>query len=268
MKDIKIRALKAEEIECKVAQVSAKGVQLLLYKDARCDKRILDETFGMMKWADCYSEIKGNLYCSIMLYDEETGMWIQKQDCGIESAFGDKEKGEASDAFKRACFNVGIGRELYTKIFIWINAETVPSGKKDKSGKDIYKLKDQFKSWCVNYIETDNEKEKITYIEIADAKTKQVEFKWGTKGQIKTENNKANITNTPANKKISETIVKTVEQPKVVNKEQLYELMKEANGRRDLVVKIAQDCGYDNPRKIKVEDFEKVKTAIQAEILM
>ena len=98
MKDIKIRALKAEEIECKVAQVSAKGVQLLLYKDARCDKRILDETFGMMKWADCYSEIKGNLYCSIMLYDELTGMWIQKQDCGVESAFGDKEKGEASDA--------------------------------------------------------------------------------------------------------------------------------------------------------------------------
>lgn len=255
MKDIKIRALKADEIECKVAQVSAKGVQLLLYKDARCDKRILDETFGMMKWADCYSEIKGNLYCSIMLYDEETGMWIQKQDCGVESAFGDKEKGEASDAFKRACFNVGIGRELYTKIFIWINAETVPSGKKDKSGKDIYKLKDQFKSWCVSYIETDNEKEKITYIEIADAKTKQVEFKWGTKGQVKTE-------------KKTTTTKKTEEKPKVVVKEQLDELLKEANGRGDLVVKVAQDCGYDNPRKIKVEDFEKVKTAIQAEILM
>lgn len=255
MEDIKIRALKADEIECKVAQVSAKGVQLLLYKDARCDKRILDETFGMMKWADCYSEIKGNLYCSIMLYDEETGMWIQKQDCGVESAFGDKEKGEASDAFKRACFNVGIGRELYTKIFIWINAETVPSGKKDKSGKDVYKLKDSFKSWCVSYIETDNEKEKITYIEIADAKTKQVEFKWGTKGQVKIE-------------KKPPTTKKTEGTPKVVVKEQLDELLKEANGRGDLVVKVAQDCGYDNPRKIKVEDFEKVKTAIQAEILM
>jgi hypothetical protein len=265
MKDIKIRALKAEEIECKVAQVSAKGVQLLLYKDARCDKRILDETFGMMKWADCYSEIKGNLYCSIMLYDEVTGMWIQKQDCGVESAFGDKEKGEASDAFKRACFNVGIGRELYTKIFIWINAETVPSGKKDKSGKDIYKLKDQFQSWFVNYIETDNEKEKITYIEIADAKTKQVEFKWGTKGQVKTEK-KPTTTNKTEEK--TTTTKKTEEKPKVVVKEQLDELLKEANGRGDLVVKVAEDFGYDNPRKIKVEDFEKVKTAIQAEILM
>lgn len=268
MKDIEIRALKADEIECKVAQVSAKGVQLLLYKDARCDKRILDETFGMMKWADCYSEIKGNLYCSIMLYDEVTGMWVQKQDCGVESAFGDKEKGEASDAFKRACFNVGIGRELYTKIFIWINTETVPSGKKDKNGKDIYKLKDTFQSWHVNYIETDNEREKITYIEIAEDKTNNVVFKWGQKGQVKTENTKTNVTNTTDNKNASKTILKANETPKVVVKEQLDELLKEANGRGDLVVKIARDFGYDNPRKIKVEDFEKVKTAIQAEILM
>lgn len=251
MKDIKIRPLKADEIECKVAQITDKGVQLLLYKDARCDKRILDETFGMMRWADCYTEIKGNLYCSIMIYDDETGMWIQKQDCGVESAFGDKEKGEASDAFKRACFNVGIGRELYTKIFIWINAETIPSGRKDKNGKDIYKLKNPFQSWHVSYIETDNEKEKITYIEISDDKTKEVVFKWGTKSKSST-----------ANKS------KTPEKPKVVVKQQLDELMKEANGRGDVVVKIAQDFGYDNPRKIKVEDFEKVRTAIQAEILM
>lgn len=251
MKDIKIRPLKADEIECKVAQITDKGVQLLLYKDARCDKRILDETFGMMRWADCYTEIKGNLYCSIMIYDDETGMWIQKQDCGVESAFGDKEKGEASDAFKRACFNVGIGRELYTKIFIWINAETIPSGRKDKNGKDIYKLKNPFQSWHVSYIETDNEKEKITYIEISDDKTKNVVFKWGTKS-------KSSTTNKPI----------TPEKPKVVAKQQLDELMKEANGRGDVVVKIAQDFGYDNPRKIKVEDFEKVKTAIQAEILM
>lgn len=254
--DKKIRALKAEEIECKVAQVTSKGVQLLLYKDARCDKRILDETFGIMGWADCYSEIKGNLYCSIMLYDEETGMWIQKQDCGVESAFGDKEKGEASDAFKRACFNVGIGRELYTKIFIWINTETVPSGKKDKNGKNVYKLKDAFQSWYVKYIETNETTEKIAYIEIANSKTKEVVFKWGTKGQAEVENKDTKV------KKTKET------ETEVVNKQQLDELMKEANNRGDVVVKIAQDFGYDNPRKIKIEDFEKVKTAIQAEILM
>lgn len=266
MGNIKIRALRADEIECKVAQITEKGVQLLLYKDARCDKRILDEIFGIMGWADCYSEIKGNLFCSVMMYDKDTGMWIQKQDCGVESAFGDKEKGEASDAFKRACFNIGIGRELYTKIFIWINTETVPAGK--KGDKTFYKLKNPFQSWYVSYIETDNEKEKIMYIEISDTKAKQVVFKWGTKGQIKAENSETNITNTPASKKQLETDLKPTEPPKKVNKEQLEELMKEANGRGDMVVKIAQDFGYDNPRKIKVEDFEKVKTAIQAEILM
>ncbi len=265
MEDIKIRALRADEIECKVAQVTDGKVQLLLYKDARCDKRILDETFGIMGWADCYSEIKGNLYCSIMIYDQHTGMWIQKQDCGIESAFGDKEKGEASDAFKRACFNVGIGRELYTKIPIWINTETVSNQKGDKT---TYKQKNSYQSWFVSYIETDNEKEKIKYIEISDYKTKKVVFKWGTKGQIEAKNNQTNIANTQINKKQSEANMKSTEQPKVVNKEQLDELMKEANQRGDVVVKIAQDCGYDNPRKIKVEDFEKVKTAIQAEILM
>lgn len=265
MEDIKIRALRADEIECKVAQVTDGKVQLLLYKDARCDKRILDETFGIMGWADCYSEIKGNLYCSIMIYDQHTGMWIQKQDCGIESAFGDKEKGEASDAFKRACFNVGIGRELYTKIPIWINTETVSNQRGDKT---TYKQKNSYQSWFVSYIETDNEKEKIKYIEISDYKTKKVVFKWGTKGQIKAENNQTNIANTQINKKQPEANMKSTEQPKVVNKEQLDELMKEANQRGDVVVKIAQDFGYDNPRKIKVEDFEKVKTAIQAEILM
>ena len=107
MEKIKIRSLRADEIEVRVNQVSEKGVSLLLYKDARCDKRILDEVFGVTGWANCYSEIKGNLYCSIMIQDKETGMWIQKQDCGIET-FADKEKGEASDAFKRAGFNVGI----------------------------------------------------------------------------------------------------------------------------------------------------------------
>lgn len=266
MRDIKIRALRADEIECKVAQVTDGKVQLLLYKDARCDYRILDETFGTLGWSDCYSRIGDVLFCSIMVYDEPTGMWIQKQNCGVESAFGDKEKGEASDACKRACFNLGIGRELYTKIPIWIKTETVVAG--NKNGKEFYKLKNPFQSWYVSYIETDNEKEKIMYIEISDTKTKQVVFKWGIKGQIKTENGKTNITNAPAGKKQPETNMKATEPPKVVNKEQLDELMKEANGRGDMVVRIAQDFGYDNPRKIKVEDFEKVKLAIQAEILM
>ena len=49
-------------------------------------------------------------------------MWVWKQDVGVES-FTEKEKGQASDSFKRACFNWGIGRELYSAPFIWISAD-------------------------------------------------------------------------------------------------------------------------------------------------
>ena len=92
----KIRCLKPEEIEIRVQQITEKGAQLLLYKDSRCDKRILDETFGIFGWKDRYEEIKGNLFCTISIYDDEKQQWIDKCDCGTES-FSEKEKGEASD---------------------------------------------------------------------------------------------------------------------------------------------------------------------------
>lgn len=158
----KIRPLRADEIECRVGKINEKGCQLLLYKDSRCDKRILDEVFGMYNWQDRYEEIKGNMYCSVGVRVPETGEWIWKQDCGAES-FAEKEKGEASDAFKRACFNWGIGRELYTKIFIWLNVPT-----KQKYGKDAWELADRFAKFSVTHIAVDNESEKITELAIAD----------------------------------------------------------------------------------------------------
>ena len=245
MKDI--RALRADEIEVRVGQVNEKGVSLLLYKDARCDKRILDEVFGINGWANCYSEIKGNLYCSIMIYDDATGMWIQKQDCGVESNT-EAEKGEASDAFKRAGFNVGIGRELYTKIFILVKTETVKDGNR-------YKLKNQFEKWHVAKIRTNMEKEKIEFLQIADSKNNIV----FTFGKEKEEADKKN----PVTSKMEQKV-----ETNVLSKEQLEELMKVSNGRGDVVVRVAKDNGYDNPRKIAVEDFEKIKLAIEAEILM
>ena len=251
MKDI--RALRADEIEVRVGQVTEKGVSLLLYKDSRCDKRILDEVFGIEGWANCYSEIKGNLYCSIMIYDDKTGMWIQKQDCGVESNT-EKEKGEASDAFKRAGFNVGIGRELYTKIFIFVN---VPTKLKTtlSNGKKVYELADAFAKWHVADIETNMEKEKIEYLQIADSKNNIV-FTYGKK-TIKS-----------VQKDEPKTEIKKEETVQVLSKAQLDELMNVSNGRGDVVVRVAKDNGYDNPRKIKVEDFEKIKVAIEAEIMM
>lgn len=116
---MEIRKLKASEIECRVGTINDKGCSLLLYKDARCDMRILDETFGAMNWQRSHEIIDGNLYCLVSVLNEQ-GKWVSKQDVGVES-FTEKEKGQASDSFKRACVNWGIGRELYTSPFIWVN---------------------------------------------------------------------------------------------------------------------------------------------------
>ena len=113
-KNIKIdmRNLRKDEIEVRVASTQNNVAQLLLYKTARTDAAILDETFGQFNWQCSYSEIKGNLFCTISVRDPNTNEWISKSDCGAESNI-EKEKGEASDAFKRAGFKWGVGRELY-----------------------------------------------------------------------------------------------------------------------------------------------------------
>lgn len=133
-----IRKLKAEEIECRVAQCgkNQKGAwcSILLYKDARVDQRILDETFGLMNWKRSHELIGDRLYCTVSVWDEGKQQWITKQDVGTESNT-EKEKGQASDAFKRACFNLGIGRELYTapKIFI-----SLKPGEYTEKGDKVY----------------------------------------------------------------------------------------------------------------------------------
>ena len=117
-----IRLLRAEEIECRVGTINEKGVSLLLFKDARVDQRILDEAFTPFGWQRSHQVLDGNLYCTVTVWDEAKKQWISKQDVGTMS-FTEKEKSQASDSFKRACFNWGIGRELYTAPFIWIPAE-------------------------------------------------------------------------------------------------------------------------------------------------
>lgn len=114
----KIRLLKAEEVECRVQQVTAKnGAILLLYKDARVDMRILDETFGPMNWQRRHD--RDNANCIISVWDKEKEQWIEKEDTGTESQT-EAAKGLASDSFKRAGFNWGIGRELYDAPFIFV----------------------------------------------------------------------------------------------------------------------------------------------------
>lgn len=126
----KFRDLRADEIECRVQSCKENGLVLLLYKDARVDMNILDETVGSANWQREHYECKGNLFCRVGINVAavanpgvaDAERWVFKSDCGTESNT-EAQKGEASDSFKRACFNWGIGRELYTAPFTWIPAE-------------------------------------------------------------------------------------------------------------------------------------------------
>lgn len=141
-----IRVLRPEEIEVRVSMVNDRGVTLLLYKDARVDQRILDETFGPFGWKRSHQCIEGNLYCTVEIFDRESKEWVAKQDVG-STGYTEKEKSQASDSFKRACFNWGIGRELYSAPFIWVPANKVDIREKD--GRFV--CNDRFRVGSISY---------------------------------------------------------------------------------------------------------------------
>ena len=132
MNIIKIRPLRADEIDVRIGQEKKENnvpvaASFLLYKDARCDMRILDELFTPFGWQREHKELKGTIYCGVSVKND-SGEWVTKWDAGSESNV-EKEKGEASDSFKRACFNWGIGIELYTAPFIWVKYQQGENGR-------------------------------------------------------------------------------------------------------------------------------------------
>ena len=170
------RDLRADEIECRVAQAKSTGVSLLLYKDARCDQNILDETVGAMNWMRHHC--RDNANCIVSIWDEKKQMWIDKEDTGTESNT-EKEKGLASDSFKRACFNWGIGRELYTAPFIWIKPDACTALTSDGQRWKCY---DEFE---VEKIAIENKK--IVGISIKNSKTGKRCFVWQDPSRVKAE---------------------------------------------------------------------------------
>lgn len=162
------RDLNAGEIEVRVSMAKETGVQLLLYKDSRVDQTILDETVGEMNWQRHHT--RDNANCIVSIWDDRKEQWIAKEDTGTESNT-EKEKGLASDSFKRACFNWGIGRELYTAPFIWIPAAGCKELKQNNSGK--WQCFDHF---AVERIRTENKK--IVGLSIVNIKTGQRVFVW------------------------------------------------------------------------------------------
>lgn len=175
--EVKIRSLHANEIECRVGSISDWGVSLLLYKNARVDQAILDEVFGIYGWQRSHMMIGNSLYCTVSVWDHEKQTWISKQDVGTTGEF-EKEKSVASDSFKRACVNLGIGRELYTAPSIYIPANQVQMGEKDRKRY----VKDKF---FVKIIEVSEEKE-ITGLVIENQKHMEV-YRYGTVNTQKSE---------------------------------------------------------------------------------
>lgn len=173
---MKFRDLKASEIECRVQSVKQNGLVLLLYKDARVDMNILDESVGSENWQREHYECKGNLYCNVGIRCKPSQSetmdyyeWVWKSDCGTESNT-EAQKGEASDSFKRACFNWGIGRELYTAPFVWIGSDKCNI----KNNSNRFACYDKFR-----VSDIDIKAKTIVGLEIVNDSTGQVVFTYG-----------------------------------------------------------------------------------------
>jgi hypothetical protein len=176
---MEFRNLRPDEIECRVQSVKQNGVSLTLYKDARCDMRILDETVGPENWQKEFYECKGTLFCRVGIrvrrtfqtmvepYDE----WVWKSDAG-EPSNTSAQKGEASDAFKRACFNWSIGRELYSSPFLWIPE----SACRIQNARGKYVCYDRFSVADMSVRDG-----KIVYLKIVNESTFRVCYEWGRK---------------------------------------------------------------------------------------
>ena len=261
--NIEFKPLGAEDIEVKVKQVGAKGAVALLYKTARTDMNVLDEVVGKSNWQDSYHEIKGNLYCAILIWDDEKGQWISKEDCGIESREdeeGNQKKGEASDAFKRAGVQWGIGRELYTAPFIFLNVPTEDTGKKNKAGKPIYELQDQYARYDLKEIAYQNGR--ISRLAIVD-KNDKVVYQHGGKPEAKTPFTQA-----------AADVAKKIEDAKQENpistnppqdvpgerasKEDISRLTNIAGNDRVVFGASAKKFGYAKPSDILKKDVQKI----------
>lgn len=174
--DLKFRGLYPDEIDIRVGNVSQRGATLLLYKNARVDMALLDQVVGPMNWQRDHKEVKGNMYCGIGIKGDDG--WVWKWDCGTESNT-EAEKGESSDSFKRAGFNWGLGRELYTAPLIFINCETEAEGYKYK-----LKNKSEFYDTKVSKIEYEdyNGSRRISKLEIT--RKGKVIYSWQSDTEI------------------------------------------------------------------------------------
>tara|TARA_R110002020_G_scaffold58337_6_gene159858 strand:- start:7028 stop:7570 length:543 start_codon:yes stop_codon:yes gene_type:complete len=167
------RPLSISDVDFRIQSINRGGyATILAYKDARVDMNRLDEVVGVGYWKRDYKVIDGRLYCGVAVYNEKIGDWIWKWDVGTES-MTEKEKGQASDAFKRACFNLGIGRELYDYPLIQIKLNQDEFTTDGGRPKQTYGLKMREWKWYAEF-----DKERLSFLACKDHNGK-LRFKWG-----------------------------------------------------------------------------------------
>ena len=242
-----VRLLKADEIECRISVINEKGLSLLLYKDARVDQKILDETFGMFGWKRTHQCMDGNLYCTVEIRDKETGEWIAKQDVGT-TGYAEKEKSQASDSFKRACFNWGIGRELYSAPFIWIPASKVQLQKKN----DKYYCNESFHITAITY----SESREITGLSITNDRGENIfDWKLKSRGTEKKEDEKKNpVKNKSAGKSVGKNPFLT--------KNQMDGLETELKRTGVAIETVKERYHIEDPKQMSEELYNRVMRAL------
>ena len=219
--NVVFRELRADEIDVRVGTVGQAGATLLLYKDARADMSILDEAVGPLMWKREHT--RDNANCIVSIFSKEINQWVSKEDTGTESNT-EREKGQASDSFKRACTNWGIGRELYSAPFIHVKAETVQNGGK-------WQLKDKYSLNGLQVKAISYNDRKICALEIVD-RSGAVIFKTG----------------------------KPVELVDKSDLDKIFALKLDP----EVAKAVLAQHGYKSTRDIKKSDFNKVFEALQA----
>lgn len=141
--------LQVHEIEFRVQSINKGGyATILAYKDARADMNRLDEVVGPMNWQR--QHLNGNANCIVSIWDHHKIAWVSKEDTGTES-MAEKAKGLASDSFKRACFNWGIGRELYAYPLIQVKLNADEFTISDDKAKATWNLKIRDWTWFTQF---------------------------------------------------------------------------------------------------------------------
>ena len=165
--------LSIDQIEFRVQSINKGGyATILAYKDARVDMQRLDDVCGPLGWKR--EHLLSNANCIVSIFDDKNMHWVSKEDTGTQSNT-QAEKGLASDSFKRACFNWGIGRELYDYPVIQIKLNQNEFKVDGSKAKATWNLK--LKEWIWYSEFTDG---KITFIAAKDDND-GLRFKWGVR---------------------------------------------------------------------------------------